>query len=123
MKVNQIWIISFFLILLLSLCKTQNIERKYMDMEDIREVIGREVQAMKDHNDFFFSTNLFYVICLPKIQAAIDALSLDDDEGIYFCKMIENVVPEYFLNVLMISPSENNQIMNNLIKEFFRVNN
>jgi hypothetical protein len=92
-----------------------------MDMEDIREVIGREVQAMKDHNDFFFSTNLFYVICLPKIQAAIDALSLDDDEGIYFCKMIENVVPEYFLNVLMISPSENNQIMNNLIKEFFRV--
>ena len=92
-----------------------------MDMEDVREVIEREVQAMKDHNDFFFSTNIFYVLCLPKIQAAIDALSLDEEEGIYFCKMIENVIPDYFMNIFMVSPSENGQIINSLIKEFFKV--
>ena len=90
-------------------------------MEDVKEIIQREVQGMKEHNDFFFSTNIFYVMCKPKIQAAIDALALDEEDGIFFCKMIENVIPDYFLNVFMISPSDNNQIINDLIKEFFRV--
>lgn len=99
----------------------QKIERKYMDLEDVKEIILREVEGMKDHNKFYFGTNLFYVLCKPKIQAAIDALNLDEEDGLFYCKMIENVIPDYFMNVLMISPSENNRIINELIKEYFKV--
>ena len=92
-----------------------------MDLEEVKEIILREVEGMKEHNDFYFGTNLFYVLCTPKIQAAIDALTLDDEDGLFYCKMIENVIPDYFMNVFMISASENNKIINELIKEYFKV--
>jgi hypothetical protein len=99
----------------------QRVERKYMDLEDVKEIIAHEVEGMKDHNKFYFSTNLFYILCKPKIQAAIDALTLDDEDGLFYCKMIENVIPDYFMNVFMISASKNNKIINELIKEYFKV--
>lgn len=101
--------------------ESQQIEKKYMDLEDVKEIILREVEGMKDHNKFYFSTNLFYVLCKPKIQAAIDALTLDEEDGIFYCKMIENVIPDYFMNVFMISASKNNKLINELIKEYFKV--
>jgi hypothetical protein len=101
--------------------RTQNVERKYMDLEDVKEIILKEVEGMKEHNKFYFSTNLFYVLCRPKIQAAIDALTLDEEDGLFYCKMIENVIPDYFMNTFMISASENNKIINEIIKEYFKV--
>ena len=109
------------LYLTISRVTSQRVERKYMDLEDVKEIILKEVEGMKDHNKFYFSTNLFYVMCKPKIQAAIDALNLDEEDGLFYCKMIENVIPDYFLNTLMISSSENNRIINELIKEYFKV--
>ena len=99
----------------------QHVARKYMNMEDVKEIIEQEVAGMKQHNDFFYSTNLFYILCEPKIMAAIDALALDEDEDLYYCKLIENVIPDYFMNVFLMSASENNRIINEIIKEFFRV--
>ena len=92
-----------------------------MDLEDVKEIILKEVEGMKEHNKFYFSTNLFYVLCRPKIQAAIDALTLDEEDGLFYCKMIENVIPDYFMNTFMISASENNKIINEIIKEYFKV--
>lgn len=114
-------LLLLLLVLLISPSATQPVARKYMDMEDVKEIIEQEVEGMKQHNDFFFSTNLFYILCKPKIMAAIDALALDEDEDMYFCKLIENVIPDYFMNVFLLSASENNRIINELIKEFFRV--
>jgi len=101
--------------------RAQQVERKYMDLEDVKEIILKEVEGMKEHNKFYFSTNLFYVLCRPKIQAAIDALTLEEEDGLFYCKMIENVIPDYFMNTFMISASENNKIINEIIKEYFKV--
>ena len=116
-----LFIITIITYLSNSQVKSQLVERKYMDLEDVKEIIAREVEGMKEHNSFYFGTNLFYVLCSPKIQAAIDALTLDDEDGLFYCKMIENVIPDYFINVFMISASENNKIINELIKEYFKV--
>ena len=121
MKIQEICL-SLCLVLIISpVIHTQSIQRKYMDLEDVKEIIMKETQGMREHNKFFFSTNIYYVMCKPKIQAAVDALDLDEEDGIFFCKMIENIIPDYFMNVFMISASSNNRIMNDLIKEFFKV--
>ena len=121
MKIQEICLSLCLVLIILPVIHTQSIQRKYMDLDDVKEIIMKETQGMREHNKFFFSTNIYYVMCKPKIQAAVDALDLDEEDGIFFCKMIENIIPDYFMNVFMISASSNNHIMNDLIKEFFKV--
>jgi len=111
--------VVIILALLLSSVLTQKVQRNFLDLEEIREMISDEVTSMADH-DFFYPYSLFYVMCPEKILPALDVLYIDDNEAIFFCKMIENVLPGYFLPLLKISTTKNPKLMETLIREFFK---
>ena len=107
------------LALVLTGALAQKVPRNFLDLEEIREMISDEVTSMSDH-DFFYPYSLFYVMCPDKILPALDVLYIDDNEAIFFCKMIENVLPGYFLSLLKISNTKNPKLMETLIREFFK---
>lgn len=114
--------LPLFLALLLFLPTNQQpIQQTFLDVEQIRDVVEKEVESMGRNPDFFYSYNVFYSICTDKIAPVLDTLLIDDENSILFCKMIENALPNFFLSILKINSAENNKIVQTVILEFFKV--
>lgn len=97
------------------------VERTFLDIDEVRELVEREVSAMAKSPDFFYSYNVFYATCQEKILPVLDVLLIEDENAALFCKLIENSVQPYLLSLLKIDSSQNNQIIQTLITEFFKV--
>jgi hypothetical protein len=97
------------------------VERTFLDIDEIRELVEREVSAMAKSPDFFYSYNVFYANCQEKILPVLDITLIEDENAALFCKLIENSVQPYLLSLLKIDTSQNNLIVQTLITEFFKV--
>lgn len=97
------------------------VQRNFLDVEEIREIIEREVQSMGRSPEFFYSYNVFYATCTEKILPVLDVVLIEDEHAILFCKLIENSLPPFFLSLLKIETAQNTKIIQTLITEFFKV--
>ena len=107
-------------LLILSLFLTQPVDRNFLNIKEIRDIVIKEVESMGKTPEFFYSYNIFHAVCEERILPMLDQLQIDDENRVFYCKMIENSLPGYFLAVFKINPSENQKIVTKLIVEFFK---
>ena len=50
----------------------------------------------------------------------LDNFALSPDDNFLYCKMIENTMPAYILPIFVIDPSKNTEIIQEIIREFFK---
>lgn len=50
----------------------------------------------------------------------LDTLGLSSEDNYLYCKMIENTMPMYILPIFVVDPSKNKEIIENIIREFFK---
>lgn len=106
-------------IFLLTLTNTQLNERNYLEMEDMKEAVLNDIDSMQSHNSQYRSLNLFYLSCPEKIVPMLQTLSIPENQGELFCKLIENTMPTFFLPIFILDVSQNEDIITNMIKKFF----
>lgn len=50
----------------------------------------------------------------------LDNLALSEEDNFLYCKMIENTMPVYILPIFVVDPSKNKEIIESIIREFFK---
>ena len=50
----------------------------------------------------------------------LDNLALSEEDNFLYCKMIENTMPIYILPIFVIDPSKNKELIEGIIREFFK---
>lgn len=111
--------ILFLFVLSLSCHKLY--ERVMLDEDEQKEQIILELDSMDNHGDFFESFNIYYKFCLNNILPYVDSLALDESQNTLFCKMIENMMPSYFLPIFVVDGAKNGTILQSIFKEFFKL--
>lgn len=111
----------FSTVLLLAAMGARLIQREFLKMSEIKDMVSREVEGMAMQPDFFLASNIFYNICENKMKPVLSALFIEDEENLYFCKLIENSLPTYFLPVFLVSQSKNNKLVERIILMFFHI--
>lgn len=117
MKVSSI---IAFIALMVSI-HSQTIERGYLSIDDVKLVILKEMDSMQKHNDFFEAFNTFARTCENKIVPMLITLGLEPEENLFFCKLIENAIPDYFMPVFTVNAALNDGLVETIIKEFFKI--
>lgn len=100
---------------------TQRIEHNYLDIEEIKLIVIKEIEAMRNDDQFFTTFNDFYMLCQNKMPAMLDTYNIDNEDTDFYCKLLENTIPEYFMPVFVIDSSKNEKIVEDLIREFFKI--
>ena len=96
-------------------------ERAFLNMKEIQDMVQREVESIAIHSEFFLASNVFFNICENRLKPVLASLYLEEEQNLYFCKLIENAIPEYFLPVLMVAPGKNQKLLETVIKDFFKI--
>ena len=111
----------FAITALVLLGKAQEIERGFLNVDDIKLVILKEMDSMHKHNDFFDAYNIFFTTCEHKIVPMLDHMGYEEDDNVLYCKLIENAIPEYFMPVFTVNTALNDNLIEKIIKDFFKI--